>query len=714
LKKFFYHTLIIIVLSSMIFGCSNQYNQKNELTPTSIELATSTLIPTVELPVRDLTPIPSFSIEINQSTLPNLKRVASWGEGQIFGSSISKDLSKVAIDSSVNGLQVFDIYLEKELFSKNEFFSALDISPDGKLLALPGENGIQIIDAITGNSLINLQAIIGQYSLTDDFNSIYCAGIKFSPNGKLLAAEIYSYKNDQRQSEVFIWSMPDGTLLKSIVSGFGSGFEFSQDSTMFAYDEFIWNTSDWTRIVIHGLTEGNEFHFVNGDNYIAVRGNSDVNFSISVYDTKDGSFIKNVDSTGCNNFVVMSDSCVIIDVLGGTEVEQIFAISPDGKLGIGEQPLQMFQLDDPDKITSFSGNQDDISGFIKNLAFSSDGSQLLVVNEHKIDLWNLFNSKLEKSILWDSGQINVMDYSEANVYLGVHFNLQYSPNGQLLLADHVLFDAVNGKYLDQLLPMEITSQYRFNELSFLNDNSLLEMKQNVNEGFDYYHISNGQETQKMSINDIGSTSGYYLSPDKNILAVVIFKNGISSISLRRLDDGVQIRKFSCGKGADNVMFSNNSKFIAAVCDTGSSSISNKYDLYVWNIEDGKLVTMIKNSGIDWHNLAFSPDDQLLSVSVHSSNESAELERIYRSSDWTSIGEINSNCFSSIFLDNSTLVCGSANGKIQFWSMSDMSLVSEISLFPEKTIIGLAISPDKNYLATVDNYGVVNTYAISEN
>src|SRR5262249_28756336 len=68
----------------------------------------------------------------------------------------------------------------RQIDNDQQFFS-LDVSPDGKYLALGGHQRLEIWDTATGNEVRAIQA-------TDKDTNVYFRGVVFSPTGTMVAA----------------------------------------------------------------------------------------------------------------------------------------------------------------------------------------------------------------------------------------------------------------------------------------------------------------------------------------------------------------------------------------------------------------------------------------------------------------------------------------------------------------------------------------------
>ena len=125
-----------------------------------------------------------------------LARIGEWDIGD--AKAVFADEKKILLKSSKHGYSLFDFAAGKVAFSIPSSSSVLVppcLSSNGKLLAIPGDKNITIVDLQTAQSVGNLQSESRTKSLA------------FSPDGLLLAG--LSQEND-----ILLWNMRTGNLLK--------------------------------------------------------------------------------------------------------------------------------------------------------------------------------------------------------------------------------------------------------------------------------------------------------------------------------------------------------------------------------------------------------------------------------------------------------------------------------------------------------------------
>ena len=129
---------------------------------------------------------------------------------------------------------------EKELFDQISAMRAVDISPDGKLMAIAfGDSSIGLWDSLSGSLVTHLKNVI-----VADISEIV-----FSPNGEKLLSS-------GRDGEIAIWRVEDGKLLWRIPHiGHIVGQPFSPDGRLVAL-EISQDTSHW--VVVRDSLYGDE------------------------------------------------------------------------------------------------------------------------------------------------------------------------------------------------------------------------------------------------------------------------------------------------------------------------------------------------------------------------------------------------------------------------------------------------------------------------
>jgi len=137
------------------------------------------------------------------------------------------------------------------------------------------------------------------------------------------------------------------------------------------------------------------------------------------------------------------------------------------------------------------------------------------------------------------------------------------------------------------------------------------------------------------------------------------------------------------------------------------------EIKVWDLASHTLI-----NSFQWHiglnHLAFSPDETMLVSGIGTNYGRRDIIRVWDLKKGQLLNEIkksNEDIHSMVFtLDSSVLVTGNGVGLIQFWNISDSSLIHSIDTGDENPIYLLSISPDGKNLLSV-SYGGARLWAI---
>ena len=166
--------------------------------------------------------------------------IALWEteRGLISAVDISTDGKLIAIANwdgivKVLNIQSGKIITQMERYELSSFLDFLVFSPDGRLIAsAPWKQGVEVLDVQNGNCITQMQLA----PIKTKFN-IY-AGIEFSPNGQYLAitetpinADNGGYTLSRDGSQIAVWDPWTGALIAKLP---GKKFAFSPDSRLIA------------------------------------------------------------------------------------------------------------------------------------------------------------------------------------------------------------------------------------------------------------------------------------------------------------------------------------------------------------------------------------------------------------------------------------------------------------------------------------------------
>jgi WD40 repeat protein len=645
-----------------------------------------------------MTSVPQPMEAIGPDNIDQVTAIAHWGQGDILGKAYTPDLSHLVIASTANGVEMYDMKAGKLMWSQNVPANAPSLSSDGSLLALATQNGIEVWNAATGDVNLKLKSIDEPFVIYYDTSRLnesdYVEKTAFSPDGHYLAAQIYSYKNNTPFA-VYIWQIPDGQLIKTFQTS-EWGFEFSSDSTLLAVNDAIWELPSWKRLCgIPGIdvTDAGpgdiSFHFSNDDNYFAVHANDQLN----IYQMPSGQLfrVSSLSSDVGDEFWLKNGMVIsrlaIINIKDGTSSKTpdcINAIPPDGTVGAcvyGEGILTLENDKDKTELKTF----------------------LVHINDQFFEERNINNNLLSK-INWGPKTAELYNFfypSISNLY-----PLEFSPDNASLVFGSLLINSEKGdtKHMDDSGLTDWESSLSF--LALKNGKFLEPQLQGQN--LEFYSYPDRQS--QLTLQGAGSKLILdILSPDKSTLATMSFENHMAYISLWHMSDGTRIKKMACGNYTFGIAFSKDGSLLAALCGSGMIA-TIKFN--VWRASDGTLVKTITD-GVEGNHVTFSSNGTWMAVNAYSTAKRQYVERLYQLSNWKIYGEIGSECTSSVFTsDSSVLICSTQSGTLQFWRISDLTLLREITN-PGIPAIALAVSSDGKYLAAALEDNTFMIWGISQ-
>jgi WD40 repeat protein len=285
-----------------------------------------------------------------------------FGVLRIAFSPDSKIIASGSEDKNLRIWNVSDGTLLQTLKGHTWTIYGVDFSSDGKLLVSGAiDNTIRLWRVSDWSELLTIRG-----HSSDVFD------VAFSPNGEIIASA-------SRDETVALWNAKNGSLLKKLTGARGDilSVSFSPDGTMLADngngDIRIWSVDDGTLL-----------------------RTIQTNDAMKVQFSPDGETVASGHYDGTVNLWRVYDGELVQSFKGHTYNTWSVTFSPDGsRIGTGgwDGTARIWRVSDAELLKSL----DDYSGAIEVLKLSPDGSILASSTEdHKINLWSI----QEKKLLW--------------------------------------------------------------------------------------------------------------------------------------------------------------------------------------------------------------------------------------------------------------------------------------------------------------------------
>jgi WD40 repeat protein len=166
----------------------------------------------------------------------------SGSAGKNWPLSINKDGTRLFTVSGYNIME-WDISTDHEILTLSGRIGSLPFSPDGKQLALIGnDNSISILDSQTG------EAIVHSWQAHSD----WIEDAAWSPDGKQLVTISGDFNYSRMDNSARVWDTATGQLLKDLPIDWGYHLAaWSPDgrrlvaSNFYSSTTFIWDSSTW-------------------------------------------------------------------------------------------------------------------------------------------------------------------------------------------------------------------------------------------------------------------------------------------------------------------------------------------------------------------------------------------------------------------------------------------------------------------------------------
>lgn len=309
-----------------------------------------------------------------------------------------------------------------------------------------------------------------------------------------------------------------------------------------------------------------------------------------------------------------------------------------------------------------------------SLAFSSD-SMLLATGGSKGDLWvcEVITGKLLFNLKAHSGEISSLSFSPDNKFLAT-----VGPDQMANIIDASTGEALY-TFTDLDLPLGHSGGIL--DLGFSPDGNIFASGSNDMTA-KIWDVDSGNLMRTFQhdayVDDVA------ISPDNKILATGTTNDGVR---LWDITSGSLLFKFMEGKEAQGIAFSPNGKFFTA---------SNDYSTLIWDPITGREIAKLQRCrGICLtYDNAFSPDGKLLAV-----GEDFGVVKLWNTGSWTLKSQLNfkdGSVLDLAFSPDGKYLAGSdwTNNKLVIWNISSGRLIHTIKNY---RIFQLSFSPDGKML-----------------
>ena len=555
--------------------------------------------------------------------------VQRFGKGYSFDIDYSPDGSLLAVASTI-GIWIYDVETNKEiklLTGHTHFVQSIVFSPNGKNLASGGYDGIIMVWNVDTGEVIN--------TLKGHIDEVY--SLRFSPDGSTLV----SGSDDEL---IKIWNLKDSKALITIpghIDGVTS-IAISPDGNLLAssgssvHRISLWNLKNgkFIKFLLGHTKDINSIAFTS-DGTTLVSGSDDG--TIRFWNTKEGNQLKTYDGISAilspdgnriacytsDGFVriwdIQSDN-LLCSTKPATENVYDMMFSPDGRTITASTGLEIhfWNVETGHLIDTISG----YSQGIVSLKYTHNGQTLVSVDDY-IKIWDLTKSKLQKSLSFqesvssislvpDNDTLAIGDYDNLiylwdmntdmnKVILKGHkaaiASVVFSPDGKKLASsswdDSIrLWDSITGEHITTVTEEAFSSR----NIDFSKDgNSLIFVDRNSSIIFWDLNTLNIEK-------GIGLESNYpysmALSHDDKILAI-----GYDNEEIQLLDVSTEevVRTIHTVGRTDKLEFSPDGQTLAG-CGR---------EVYLWDVNTGKLIDTLIGHTDQIFTIAFSPDGRTL-------------------------------------------------------------------------------------------------------
>lgn len=482
--------------------------------------------------------------------------------------------------------------------------------------------------------------------------------VAFSPTNELLASAGYDGK-------LYIWRSDTGQLVRTLEGHLGPvrAVAFSPNGKV------LLSGGMDTTVRLWSVSSGEETRKLDGLHTV-----------VSVAFSPDGTRLAAISDHGEIRLWQANDGLLLRELKGspGTNV----AFSPDGTMlaaasGEYDQPsISLWKVSDGQLVHALQGN----TGSYETVAFSPDGTLLASGSQDStIRVWKVSDGSMNGAPTRQSGPIR---------------SIAFSPDGAVLASsgngDTIGLTTILGPGSDRQLTGHTE---RTRALTYDSQGTLFAL------GNGDGSISLWQASDSSPLRTLRGHTAWVnaldFSPDGTLLASGSADN---TVRLWRVGDGSLVRALpSTGNRAVlSVDFSPDGQLLVGSDEGGT--------IYLWQLSNGSLVRKLTG-----YSAVFSPDGNLLGTSGED-----KLVQLWNVTDWIltrtlqSLDQVRSIAFSP----DGTLLAGGGSNVVQFWRVSDGSLIAAAQE-DAGGVLSVAFSSDCALLATGSSDAIVRIWQVAD-
>ena len=578
---------------------------------------------------------------------------------------------------------------EEPLAFQSEYGAkCIALSPDGKLLAMFGSEGLRIADPRTGkvlrNNTQNTPDIVqvawfpdGKRLLTHgegfhiwDANTLkMLANVPTAdfaraaavapdekwiavgqPSGDILLIDLQTkrttktLKGHSQHVNTLVWSKRGDKLFSA------GGYN---DPTI-----RTWNTQtgQQTGSIKVDVREVAWFAISADETWLAAQGSSEV---LTTWDIATGKKLKD---------------------FPGTSFAKRVAISPDGKTMASSHENDVVLFDTQGKpMKKLQGH----NNWVSQVQFSSDGQLLVTSGGNSVLVWKTDAARQNPEAYSKSGQETVSLSTDNAIVQHVAF----SPNGRWLTAA-VDTEPAAQIYVWNTETLELHAKVAAGSAPLLDAHFRLDSKllyQHSNGDFVVWEAGRKKEMRRFKLEDASSAFGISRGPN-HVLAMgngrgeILLANGLTGETLRRIA--------AHPKPVRSADITPDGKLVA--------SGSQDYTAKIWNAQTGKLVDTLPTMRGSYQVVGFSPDGTLL---AGGSEEALVLWDVTgRKLKFQTPGHSTYTRCLTFSRDGHWLITGGDDRLVKVWDVSTGKLLATLTGHTD-SVFGVSISPDNKRIAS---------------
>lgn len=621
--------------------------------------APAALTPTATaVTVRMGTPLPEVGEMITPENFANIRQLAQWGEGMLWGIAVaySPDGQFLAVASTL-GIELYEAQslTQVRFIPTRSFVQSIAFSPDGALLA----------SSFLDGKILLWQVADGSLAATLEGHTEAITSLAFSPDGTRLA----SGGNDDT---VRIWQQAEGGWeVVNILEGHTGDVNFlafSPDGQQLA------SGSDDTTVRLWLLADGSLLYTLEGHTR-AVMG---------VAYAPDGATIASGSLDGTIRLWQAADGSLVNTLTGHTGVVVSVVFSPDGALlasGALDGTVRLWQPADGTLVNTLTGH----TGGVIGVSFSPDGAVLA-------------SGSLDSTVkIWQVSSGTLLSTKEGHTRTAG--SVAFSPPGGSLLASGMLDGTT--------LLWEVASGTLTNALkgqnngivsaAFSPDGALL-ASGSLDGTARLWQVADGTLLHSLTGHTEGVVSVAF-SPDGATLATGSMDG---TIKLWQTADGTLLNTLAeHGEGVVSIAFSPDGTLLAS--GSGDNTVR------LWQVAGGALLDTLEGHAGTVGSVTFSPDGATLASG--SLDGTIRLWQVGDGALLQTLAGPNVAVWSISFApDGVLLASGSLDGVVRLWQVADGQLLGQL-VAPRSVIWSVAFSSDGKLLATGSPDGPIRLWGI---